>query len=97
MLDLDDIAERHARNLNQDAGEWRTALWNEPFQRLTQSMTDGEIREFISLCDSCSRLDRAVSVVVAAGDAAISSPLSYLREAAKSSGQDAVEFVRSLG
>jgi len=43
MLDLDSLAEKHAKSLNEQEDKWREALWGAEFQALAQNMSDGEV------------------------------------------------------
>lgn len=56
MLDLDLLAERRAKSLNQHEDMWRQAVWSPDFQKLTQNMSDGEVEALVALCPSVRHL-----------------------------------------
>ena len=92
MVDLDELAERRALALNQDKESWRAVIWDARFQKLTQSMTDGEVEDFISLCPSTQHFDLLVRHL----EAETTSPFSSLLEFARQAGVGPIDFVRSL-
>jgi len=52
MIDLDSLAEKRAKALNQDVEAWRQLLWSPDFQSLSQSLTDGELEQMLDLCST---------------------------------------------
>ncbi len=53
---MDSLAEKRARDLNQDVEGWRGAVWDQAFQKISQGMTDGEVEAFVALCSSPEQL-----------------------------------------
>lgn len=47
MIDLDQLAEIKAQKTGQNQQAWQAAVWNPEFQRLSQSISDGEIESII--------------------------------------------------
>lgn len=64
MLDLDFLAEKRARDLNQPVEEWREAVWSQEFQELSKNMSDGEVSSFLASCSTPSDLLAKVKVRV---------------------------------
>jgi hypothetical protein len=61
MLDLDTLAERRAKSLNQGEDVWRAAVWGPGFQKLSTYMSDGEVESLIAMCPSVKHLDFVVT------------------------------------
>ncbi|HMN69685.1 MAG TPA: hypothetical protein PKC28_14175 [Bdellovibrionales bacterium] len=57
MLDLDELAERRARDLNQSPESWRQAVWTDSFQKMSANMSDGEVESVITGAASAERLN----------------------------------------
>lgn len=56
MLDLNRLAELRAEALKQSSESWRRALWSAQFQKLIQSLSDGEVESFIETSTSAEHL-----------------------------------------
>ncbi len=57
MLDLDSLADKCAKSLNQKAEAWRVVVWSAAFQKITQSMSDGEVEALLANCASTGHLE----------------------------------------
>ena len=97
MLDLDFLAEQQAHSLQQDQASWRQAVWNADFQKLTQSMTDGEVEIFISICASVPQFEIFVAQVKNACAKSSLTPFAALKNAAHGAGIDVERSGRSAG
>lgn len=92
MLDLDALADNRAKSLNQKSESWRKAIWSPPFQKLTQSMTDGEVESLIAACPSVGHLEWVVSYLDS--QAGSEPPFSVVQGAAKKAGLTPEEWIR---
>lgn len=52
MLDLDSLAVQRARVLQEGEDSWKKAVWSPEFQKISQSMSDGEVEEIVGICGS---------------------------------------------
>ena len=82
MLDLDTLAEKRAKSLNQSESVWRTTLWSPAFQKMSASMTDGEIEGFLVSCPSVVHVELVLRYINDHPDREVTSPYALLtREA----------------
>jgi hypothetical protein len=94
MLDFDSLAEKQAQTLNQRHESWRAALWSEPFQKLTQSMSDGEVESLVRMCPTVDHLDGVVRYLT--GRRPDVAPFTLLKEESGKAGKTLEEWVRDL-
>lgn len=93
MLDLDLLAEKRARSLKQDETQWRSSVWSPSFQKISQSMTDGEIEDLLDLCTSIAQFESVVQFLAAHSDAG--SPYAALRAEAARAGVGLADWIRN--
>ncbi len=98
MLDLDSLAERRAKALNQKEDTWREAVWSPDFQTVSQSMTDGEVEAMISLCSTVELLRALVLYLNSHSAASGMAPYTVLTSEAARAGLNPGEWIqRNLG
>ncbi len=95
MLDLDSLAEKRARVLNQQEDSWRTAIWSAAFQKISQNMTDGEVESLVSLCTCVTHFDSVVRYLFERTQASGVAPFTVLQQEARSAGQSPEEWIKS--
>lgn len=93
MLDLDFLADRQAKNLSQDPEDWRTAVWSEGFQKLSQNMSDGEVETLITFSPSVKRLQDIVSFLEHRSKELGTPPFTVLADEARLAGLSAAEWI----
>ena len=93
MLDLNSLAEDQARNLNQDSQEWRSVLWSHEFQRLSQSMTDGEVETLVTFSPSAQRLIEVVRFLSERSSEMGTHPFTVLIDMARQQGVSPAEWI----
>lgn len=86
MLDLDTLASSHAKTLHQQEEAWKKAVWSAPFQKLTQTMSDGDVEKLLVLCPSVSHLEAVVQFLTERQSASKNSPMLLLDQAAQQAG-----------
>jgi hypothetical protein len=94
MLDLDSLAEKRAKILNQQQESWRKAIWSGTFQKLTQNMSDGEVESLISFCPSVAHLEYIVGFLDSRVQASGQAPYTILTQEAGKAGISPEEWVR---
>lgn len=92
MIDLDRLAEQRAKTLNQKEDLWRRAVWSADFQKLSQSMSDGEVEEFLSLCPTVKHFEAVVRFLNGRSD----SPFTLISEEAKRAGLSLEQWIAKL-
>lgn len=60
MLDLDSLADNRAKSLNQGGADWRAVVWSAEFQKISASMSDGDVENIIAWCPSPQHLKTLV-------------------------------------
>lgn len=95
MLDLDALAENRARALQQAEEDWRSAIWSPEFQKLSQSMSDGEVEDFVSCCSSQKILLSAARFLLANLESSGASPYAFLLTKAQESGLTTAQWIES--
>ena len=96
MLDLDTLAEKCAKSLNQSEAVWRSTLWGPAFQKMSASMTDGEIEGFLSSCPSVTHVDLVVRFLSEHPDREKSSPYALITREAQNAGVGMAEWIQGL-
>lgn len=98
MLDLDELAARRAKTLNQSVESWREIVWSAGFQQISASMSDGEVEELIALCPSIHHLKSVVDCLVRNMEevqvTATSSPFNWLVEEAAKAGLKPGDWIK---
>jgi uncharacterized protein involved in tellurium resistance len=94
MLDLDSLAEKRAQSLNQPSETWRTAVWEPLFQKLTQSMSDGEVEALVSYCPSVDHFEAVVRFLDQRCAQKKTSPFVVLDGEARAAGLSNEEWVK---
>src|SRR4051812_38533863 len=96
MLDLDSLAHKCAQALNEREDLWREAVWSAAFQKLTQSMSDGEVEIFLTSCTSVSQLETVVRFLDEHPKRVNTSPYSILIQEAQDAGLGLADWIQSL-
>jgi hypothetical protein len=93
MLDLDFLAERRARNLNQTEDQWRKVIWSSSFQKISARMSDGEVEALIDLCPSVAHLQSVVEFVEESSLQSGAAPFAVLTAEAEKAGISLADWV----
>jgi len=94
MLDLDSLAEKRAKSLNEQLELWHRAVWSPGFQKISSNMSDGEVEVLLSSCKSYAQVEAVVAFL--ATHAQASSPFATLSGAAKIAGLALGDWISSL-
>src|SRR5476651_357793 len=94
MLDLDSLADKRAKTLNEKNDKWRNAVWSADFQKISKNMSDGEVEILLSNCKSFVKLEAAVHFLTTNNH--IASPYAALIASAKNAGVGLSEWINSL-
>lgn len=95
MLDLDSLAERQAKILNQKEEPWREVIWSPEFQKISASMSDGEVEILVSLCPTVAHLRAVIDYLVQHAQSQKQSPFNILTDEAAKAGVRPGDWVRS--
>jgi hypothetical protein len=93
MLDLDHLAEERARALNQNLEQWRQVIWGADFQKIAQSMSDGEVETLVSFCASQADLEHAAKFILQ--NSGNGSPFTFFIEECERAGLKPEEWIRT--
>jgi hypothetical protein len=96
MLDLDSLAEKRARLLQQKDEDWRKALWSPAFQKISQTMTDGEIEGLLGHCTSPQQLDLILKFLQAHPDIGSTPSYALLEREAREAGIGLADWIQIL-
>lgn len=96
MLDLDSLAEKRARSLNQTEAQWRTVIWSPSFQKISAQMSDGEVETLIDLCPSEIHLQHAVAYLDNKSAETGKSPFTIITEEAAAAGVPTEKWITTL-
>lgn len=96
MLDLDSLAERRARSLNQTEAQWRTVIWSASFQKISAQMSDGEVEALIDLCPSETHLQTAVAYLEQKFTETGKLPFTIINEESAAAGVSPDKWIASL-
>ncbi len=94
MLDLDSLAEKRALALNQGKNDWFDAVWSMGFQKLSQSMSDGEVESLISWCSSVNHVYAVVKHLDGRCGEGGPSPFAVLMADAEADGMQPGEWIQ---
>ncbi len=94
MLDLDTLADRRAKTLNQGPEAWKAAVWGAEFQKLSQSMSDGEVEALISWCPTVKHLKKVVKFLDGKCSESGFSPFTVLTKVAEGDGLKPGEWIQ---
>jgi hypothetical protein len=94
MLDLDTLAEKRARTLNEGADKWHQAVWSVGFKKISANMRDGEVESLLSSCKSFRQVEAAVAFLSRRTSPA--SPYTALVNEANAAGLSLSEWIASL-
>lgn len=94
MLDLDSLAEKRAKSLNEQLDLWHKAVWSAGFQKISSNMSDGEVEVLLSSCKSYLQVEAVVAFV--AGHPQAGSPFSLLVQEAKVAGLPLEQWIALL-
>jgi hypothetical protein len=95
MLDLDQLATRRAKTLNQKEDHWKKAVWSQDFQYISASMSDGEVEALLELCSSVPDFERVVKFLKARSERIGISPYSVLEQEAATAGISVDAWIKS--
>ena len=87
---MDALATRRAKHVGQDDQAWRQAIWGETFQKLTQSMTDGEVETFVGYCMSAKHLEAIARHIVQLCEHNQVPPFAVIQQTAEKQGLSAL-------
>ncbi len=93
MLDLDSLAATRAKALNQKEESWRDAVWSSEFQKVSASMSDGEVVALVELCPSVSHLQNVVKYLDQHSANKGMSPFTLLTQEAEHAGLKPAEWI----
>lgn len=96
MLDLDSIAERCAKALNEQEDQWRNVFWGQDFQQVTQNMSDGEVEAMVSHCSSVRDCENLVMFLKTHPDSGSIPPYALIMLEAQRAGLSIRDWIRSL-
>ena len=96
MLDLDSLAEKRAKSLNEHVERWRDAVWSADFQRAAQNMSDGEVEMLLVSCPSLGHFRALVSFIAAHPETAQLTPFGVVRREADGRGCSLTEWIAAL-
>jgi hypothetical protein len=94
MLDLDSLAEKRARTLNEGTDKWHQAVWSVEFQKISANMSDGEVETLLSSCKSVRHLNAVIAFLSKRSSPA--SPYTAMTDAATDAGLGLSEWIASL-
>jgi hypothetical protein len=94
MLDLDSLAEKRARTLNEGADKWQQAVWSVEFQKISANMSDGEVESLLSSCKSVRQLEAAIAFLSKRSSPV--SPYTAMTDAAQAAGLSLGEWIATL-
>lgn len=103
MLDLDSLAEKCARGLNESQDGWLSVVWSAEFQRLAKDMSDGEVEALLRACRSLAALQSVLGFLrtrvgtgSGSGAAASGSPFALVEAEARAAGLGLSDWISSL-
>ena len=91
MLDLDSLIEQRATVLNQTLENWHSAVWSAEFQKISASMSDGEVEQLIALCPSGEHLNAVIAFLSTCDG----QPFDALKSAAANQGQSLADWIQT--
>lgn len=94
MLDLDRLAEKRAKTLNQKEDQWKTAVWSSEFQKISASMSDGEVETLVDLCPSVPHLQKIVQYLDQNSEKKGISPFTLLTQEAEHAGLKPADWIQ---
>jgi hypothetical protein len=96
MLDLDSLAERRAKSLNQQEDKWREALWSPAFQKISASMSDGEVETLLTSCPSVAHMQAVIQFLERSLTTTERFPYTVLLQEAQSAGLGLSDWIKTL-
>jgi hypothetical protein len=96
MLDLDSLAERRAKTLNEKQEPWLKAVWSPDFQKISSNMSDGEVEILLSHCKSHVHLEALIGFLTGHKRVRELSPYGLVIEEAKASGLALSDWIAQL-
>ena len=96
MLDLDSLAERQARLLEQETEIWKDAVWSPGFQTLSREMSDSDVEDFLALCPSAEHFHLLVRYLESNSAMSTGAPLAIIHDEAAKAGVSAQDWVAVL-
>lgn len=96
MLDLDSLAERCAKSLNEKQEMWLNAVWSADFQKVSQNMSDGEVEILLNNCKSVLIFETVLRYLLAHPDQGKTSPYTILVQGAGAAGVVLADWIATL-
>lgn len=96
MLDLDRLAQKRAKTVNEKVDLWHHVLWGQPFQKLSQNMSDSEVESVVASCPSVAHLQALILHLEGNAATVASAPYSFILEQARQSNLRLVEWITAL-
>ena len=93
MLDLDSLAEKRARSLNQTEDQWRKVIWSPSFQKISAHMSDGEVEALIDLCPSVAHFQNVVGFLEESSSRTGVPPYTVLTDEAQKAGVSPQDWI----
>ncbi len=94
MLDLDSLAEKCARSLNEQQEKWLDVVWSAAFQRVSKNMSDGEVEIMLRSCRSVKNLNSLLHFLKSQTIA--ESPFLLIENEAQKVGLTLTDWISSL-
>lgn len=95
MLDLNSLALRRAKSVNEKEDDWKKAIWSQGFQRISVNMSDGEVEALVELCPSIKHFECVVKMLEDKAKASGISPYTILNQEAQKAGMTAGAWVKA--
>lgn len=86
MLDMDALARQRAEALKQQFEAWKKAVWCADFQKISTSMSDGEVLSLLELCHSAAEFERVSRYLERRSGEIGLTPFSVLEQEAENEG-----------
>ena len=96
MLDLDSLAEKRAKSLNEHVERWQDAVWSADFQKAAQNMSDGEVELLVVSCPSLSHFLTVVTFIAKHPETENLTPFGVVRREADGQGRTIKEWIATL-
>ena len=93
MLDLNQLADGRARAVKEDVDLWRKAVWSPEFQKISQSMSDGEVEEIMHFCASAYQFQALARYLHERSECEGVSPFSLIVTESKKAGMQPADWV----
>ncbi len=96
MIDLDRLARKCAALKNEPPESWCTAVWSPAFQKVSQSMSDGEVEKFLQSFATFSQIEVVIRFLDEHPNRDFTAPFAILIQEAKEAGLGLGEWISAL-